>query len=246
MTTTTSKVLSFGGGVNSVALAILLINEGWRGHILFADTGTEWPDTYCYMNTFESEWLTPRGHKIVRLDAKWRTRGYALPLLDYCEATGHQPLAHPRWCTKHYKVKPLHKYMQSLGIEPETELIGIAADEAWRMPSRLRPLVDRTIDRPGCVDIIQAEQLEVPRKSGCVICPFQRNAQWRELWKRYPQLFTRAEALERQITAKRGRMSALDVNGKVTLAQRRLAYESQMELFDDEDFLEYRPCMCQL
>ncbi len=32
----------------------------------------------------------------------------------------------------------------------------------------------------------------------------------------------------------------------VTLAQRRLAFESQMELFDDEEYLEYRPCQCHL
>ena len=34
-----TELLSFGGGVNSTALAILLINEDWRGPIVFADTG---------------------------------------------------------------------------------------------------------------------------------------------------------------------------------------------------------------
>jgi len=38
-------MLSFGAGVNSTALAILLINEGWRGPIVFADPGCDRFDT---------------------------------------------------------------------------------------------------------------------------------------------------------------------------------------------------------
>ncbi len=30
--------ISYGAGVNSTALAILLVNEGWRGDIVFVDT----------------------------------------------------------------------------------------------------------------------------------------------------------------------------------------------------------------
>lgn len=40
------EIVSFGAGVNSTALAILLVNEGWRGPIVFADPGAEWPETY--------------------------------------------------------------------------------------------------------------------------------------------------------------------------------------------------------
>jgi hypothetical protein len=64
-----SEVLSFGGGVNSVALAILLVNEGWRGHIVFADTGTGRFDNtavLCY------NW--PGGQHENRILAKVRNR----------------------------------------------------------------------------------------------------------------------------------------------------------------------------
>ena len=45
--------LSFGGGVNSTALAVLLVRgklpqfEPWR--IVFSDTGEERPETYTYL-----------------------------------------------------------------------------------------------------------------------------------------------------------------------------------------------------
>lgn len=62
-----SEMISFGAGVNSIAMTIMLVAAGWRGPIVFADTGGEWPETYCYMRTFEKQWLKPRGLEITRL-----------------------------------------------------------------------------------------------------------------------------------------------------------------------------------
>ena len=240
-------VLSFGAGVNSTALAILLVNEGWRGQIVFADTGCEWPDTYCFMDYFEAQWLRPRGFEIVRLGQEWRAPSYAASVIEHCERHNTIPMAHPRWCTSNFKVRPLHRWMTANKMTPETELIGIALEESWRMPSRARPLVERRIDRDACVHIIQTEGLDVPRKSGCYICPFQRDSQWHELWQRYPELYARAERLEQSRKARRARITTLDIAGKTTLTARRQRYEAQMPLLDPldmDELLEYRPCIC--
>jgi 3'-phosphoadenosine 5'-phosphosulfate sulfotransferase (PAPS reductase)/FAD synthetase len=247
-------VLSYGGGVNSTALAILAVNEGWRGHIVFSDTGTEWPDTYCFMDLFERDWLAPRGLHIERLGAEWRHKGRREHLIDYCERARVVPMGMRRWCTIEYKIKPLQAWCAARGLSNDVDvMLGIAADESWRMMSACRPLVDRGIDRDGCVRIIQAEGLPVPRKSGCYICPFQKDSQWRELWTRNPDLFTRAERMEenarRRRTSRRGgKPLVLDIAGKVTLAQRRVTYESQLTLpeVDMDELMEYRPCMCSL
>lgn len=240
-------VLSFGAGVNSTALAILLVNEGWRGHIVFADTGTEWPDTYCFMDYFEREWLKPRGCEIVRLGPEWRTKSRKLPLVDRCVWDGAIPIVFKRrWCTMDYKVTPKQKWMKANGFMIDADdMLGIAADESWRMSRVRRPLVDLGIDREGCVRIIQEAGLKVPRKSGCYMCPFQRDSQWYELWQRYPELYARVERLE---IMRNGRQLVVCVDGKTTLAMRRLRYESQMPMFDPADMdelLEYRPCVCQ-
>lgn len=240
-----ADVLSFGGGVNSVALAIMAINDGWRGEIVFADTGCEWPETMCYIDYFEREWLSERGFGIARIRQSKYKNG--LSLIEYCEHANMIPLCAVRWCTQEYKVNPLKIYAG----ERQT-MIGIAADEAHRQPNAIRPLVDTVITRQGCIKIIQAEGLDVPQKSGCYICPFQRNNQWRMLWERHPDLFERAARLEenaRRHARQNGHRTinaVLDPSGKVTLRQRELSYKSQMMLpeIDMDELLQYKPCLC--
>jgi len=246
-----AEVLSFGAGMNSTALAIMAINDGWHGEIVFNDTGCEWPETYCYMDYFEREWLRPQGFRITRLKGMpWQRVGKRVgmqgaSLIEYCEAAYVIPLAMRRWCTIEWKVKPMERY-----ADGRSQMLGIAADERHRQPNEIRPLVEARVDREGCIKIIKAEGLDVPQKSGCFICPFMTNHQWRMLWKRHPELFERAMLLEEN--AKRIKdgywRATLDPSGKITLRQRKLAYESQIELpgIDMDDLLRYKPCICTL
>jgi hypothetical protein len=242
-------ILSFGAGVNSVALAILAVNDGWRGEIVFADTGCENPETYCWIAYFEREFLQPRGLSVTRLQGlPWQRyalapAGPGCSLIEYCEAGTVAPMAAARWCTSEWKVLPIERYGKG-----RPTMIGIAADEAHRQKGRCCPLVDRGIDRAECVRIIEHAGLDVPQKSGCYICPFQRASQWRELWRRHPDLYARAMRLEDAIARKRGFDAALSVNGKITLRQRLLSFESQMELpeVDMDELRQYQPCVCTL
>lgn len=243
-----ADILSFGAGVNSVALAIMAINDGWRGEIVFADTGCEWPETMCYMDHFEREWLSRYDMNVVRLSGlPWQKYLNGATLIDYCEYANVIPLPAIRWCTARWKVEALQCYANG-----RLQMIGIAADEAHRKPNAIRPLVEAGITRQGCIEIIQAEGLEVPQKSGCYICPFQRNSQWRMLWERHPELFERAARLEegaKRHARQNGHRTAnavLDPAGKVTLRQRELSYKSQMTLLeiDMDDLLQYKPCLC--
>lgn len=244
-----SELISFGAGVNSVAMTILLVNEGWRGPIVFADTGCEWPDTYAYMDDFEREWLAPRGLGITRLGEAYRALGPGRDtrsLIEFCEDYATTPFPATRWCTQGWKTDPINHWAKAQHIE--TQLIGIAADEAHRQKGRACPLCDRDITRQGCIDIIRAEGLDVPQKSGCWICPFQRAEQWRELWRRYPELYERAARLEELSTARRGGVvTMLDPSQRYTLRQRQVMFDQQTTMFDDDELdalLIYKPCLC--
>lgn len=241
--------LSFGAGVNSVALVILLVNEGWRAPILFSDTGTEWPDTYAYLATF-STWLASYDLAITVLGAEWRGGGKEqLSLIDYCRHYRALPLPASRWCTLHWKIEPIQRWCKANGYPFDSLLIGISAEEHRRQPLKSRPLVDRGIDRSGCARIIVDAGLPLPRKSGCYICPFQTRHQWRDLRHRHPDLFEYAAHLEDLTTARLAakgitKPATLDLDGKFTLRQIAAGFDAQSEMFDIAHY--YQPCMCRL
>jgi len=246
------QIISFGGGVNSVAMTIRLVNEGWRGPIVFADTGAEWPDTYCYMEMFETEFLKSRGLEIIRLGPPpgeyYTEPSIQEPLEEHCRNSRHTPSCFLRWCTKQYKITPMAKWMRKHHIE--TKLLGFDASEAHRIKNRPiedYPLADRGIDRDGCKEIVLGTGLPLPHKSNCFFCPFMRVAQWRELWERYPELYERASQLERLASERLGGKVCLDCGERWTLDElRESRFEPQPTLLglDWEGLQEYRPCVC--
>lgn len=199
------EMLSFGGGVNSVAMAILLIEQGWRGPIVFADPGAEDPDTYCYLSSFERDWLGRYGLCVSRISPATHPGLYApsyrLGLLEKCRASSIVPLMLNRWCTSEYKRRPLHKWAREHGLE--VQMIGISAEEAQRARHDKMgsialeyPLIDRGVGRDECRAIIRAAGLPVPPKSGCWFCPFQSLDDWRRLYELRPDLFDLAVEMD--------------------------------------------------
>jgi len=245
-----AELISFGAGVNSTAMTILLVNEGWRGPIVFADTGTEWPETYCFMELFARDWLAPRGLEITVLDGAYRAQvpGHdERTLIGYCEHYAVTPFPANRWCTQGWKSEPVRAWANAQGITEQ--LVGIAADEAHRQRDLRYPLIERGITRKDCVAIIEAEGLPVPQKSGCYICPFQRIGQWRELHHRHPDLFERAAQLEELASARRGSQTHIRPGSDMTLRQMQERFERQTALFGEDEWdslLRYKPCVCGL
>lgn len=48
------KYLSFGGGVNSVAMMLMLLDQKDDFEAIFVDHGTDWPETYEYFEMFQA------------------------------------------------------------------------------------------------------------------------------------------------------------------------------------------------
>lgn len=242
------EMVSYGAGINSTALAVWLIEQGWRGPVVMSDPGAEWPETYCYARYFDEAYLRPHGLQLTTIKGlPYQTKRGGISLLEYCEQAQVIPIASLRWCTVEYKTLPLQRWAAEHGIERVA--IGIAAEESHRSPDAWRPLVDEGIDRRECIQIIKRAGLSVPGKSGCYICPFQRDSQWRELHRLHPALFERAARLEEAASAKTGRFITLDPAGKITLRQRQARYEAQLGLLDDatmDGLRAYQPCVCGL
>lgn len=250
-----SEMVSFGAGVNSVAMTIMLVEGGWRGPIVFADTGAEHPETYCYIEYFEREYLKPRGLGVTRLlpGSEYHARGKkgTLTLEGYCLHAGLIPLLAMRWCSIAYKRQPCLVWMADHDMD--MQLLGISSDEPRRVryddSGKRYPLVEATINRSECKRIIQRAGLDAPRKSGCFFCPGQTLGQWRSLFYNQPDLFERALALEDNATSRRrsGGVASFDPGGRPLREHIVSRYEGPMkERQMQMDLSQWLPCACRL
>jgi len=240
--------LSMGFGVNSVAMHLMLLDQGIDFESVFVHHGTDWPETYDYAAGFQW-WLKAHGYKPVTIlypnKTIKKTGEHWDSLIDYCEDREVMPYRQRRWCTADFKVRPLLKYCEA----PCFQFIGIDAGESHRAKistdagiEHRWPLIEQGIDREGCKKIIADHGLPIPRKSGCYICPFQRKSQWKELRVKHPCLFSRAVALE-QVGMKKSMMKS---GKEYPLAHKPLpdlVNENQQSLFEE---MEYPPCQCGL
>jgi len=237
--------LSFGAGVNSVALYLLMVEYGYDFEAVFSDTGCEWPETYHYMAMFQW-WTKANGLRSVTiLKPQVEKMG---SLIEYCEHYRTTPSFMLRWCSDKFKRKQLEKYQKP----PAFIHIGFASDEAHRarlnskkeFESRFM-LIENNITRAGCIEIIRKAGLPIPRKSGCYICPFQRVGQWKELRRNHPDLFCRSVELEKSANASRAQKGKkplyISQSKKGPLSE--IVEERQGVLFEQD---EYPPCLCGL
>jgi len=230
--------LSFGGGVNSVALYLYLLDQKIEFEAIFVDHGTDWPETYEYVEMFKKKYpLT-----VLKPDAG----GYST-LYDYSMHYRIAPSIKVRWCTVKFKTTAIYKYVEA----PCFMLIGFDYGEAKRAKISVNngvenrfPLIEAEINRAECKKIIKSHDLPIPIKSGCYICPFQRPTQWKELRMKHPDLFCRAKNLEE------AQMERAREKGKkpYTISPRGILLESiidenQRQIFKQD---EYPPCECGL
>lgn len=240
-----SEMISFGAGVNSVAMTIMLVEEGWRGPIVFADPGGEMPETYCYIEYFEQEYLKAKGLEIVRLipSPEYHSKRAQQSLEKYCLQAHIIPMLAVRWCSVDWKRKPIQRWVEKHGYE--IQLLGISADEPRRVrydPIVRYPLVEAGVTRKGCYRIIHKAGLEPPVKSGCFFCPGRTYAQWRDLHYEHPDLYERAIALEDNCSQHHDKYAALNSNGKNLRDMLAARWQGQMQM----DLSQWLPCVCRL
>ncbi|HKT21541.1 MAG TPA: phosphoadenosine phosphosulfate reductase family protein [Nitrososphaerales archaeon] len=199
-----TRFLSFGGGVQTVAL--LLMHEELKvDEAIFADTGNEWPETYEYMEQRVVPYAKEHGLQFTVLRQPVAIGDKAvLTLEEYCKERHMTPSRKNRWCTERFKVKRIKSYVKSVGYPRDARaLIGISFDELERMHrSHSRayefeyPLVDRRMTRKDCLKVVLDHGWPAPHKSACFYCPYQKLESWKELYNKHPDLFKRARALE--------------------------------------------------
>lgn len=202
------RVLSFGGGVNSVSL--LLADARDEAHVdlvVLADTGEEHERTIRYWNERIVPFCDERGIPAVRLTSQ---KGR---LVDYYTNRCALPSVHLRDCTRKFKVSVVRSFLRDLGVTAGVTVLGIAWDEMERMRTSdvrwLRneyPLIERRMTREACEALIGAHGWPSPGKSGCVGCPFMGRRGIARFYRENPREFARWERMEARAIAKNPRI----------------------------------------
>lgn len=237
--------LSFGAGVQTTALLVLIATGRWPrpDAILFADTGNEHESTYRYLQEVSGPYARAHGLTVTVLGTDWRTPHYRSDLETYCKQHRMLPGTLSRWCTTTYKRVPLQHYrrrvLKATANNPVESWIGISTDESVRAARgkndygeiKRYPLIELGLNRSDCEDVIAAAGLAVPPKSGCWFCPFMKQSLWQQLKREDPERFARALAMERGASPNRtsGKPRYLPIFGSLE----RIAAQDELPGFDE-------------
>lgn len=102
-----------------------------------------------------------------------------------------------RQCTYDYKLSPIRKYIQSIRLGKKVKLwIGISIDEIERIKEsdvkyieHYYPLIEYGIRIDNIINWFETNNLPVPGKSACIICPFHSDNYWKRFKKEFPEEF---------------------------------------------------------
>lgn len=160
-------LISFSGGRTSAYMLwrILQAHGGTLPddvHVCFANTGKEREETLRFVHECSVRW----GVRVRWLE--WRSRLKRTPVAERFEEVGFNsaarngepfarliaskkalPNQEQRWCTEHLKVQIMHDFMEAQGHPRGSfcELIGLRADETWRV---IKMLARNEIEGRNC------------------------------------------------------------------------------------------------
>lgn len=225
---TGEKLVTYGGGVNSVALLELLRRLGVVPRaIVMSDPGHEWPETLRYRDAVLRPWLRRIGFPDVVVvsresEAAYRPRSQHVGTLgDECLSKRMLPsVAYPphKKCSLKYKRDPQlwwaerqrWVYEEVASGQPIVKCIGFDAGEDHRIKPSFAdsaeallcvpwyPLYEAGLERADCIRLIEQAGLPVPRKSACTFCPNNTFEDWSTLRAEHPRLFAYAIEMSRR------------------------------------------------
>ena len=219
----TLTVISLGAGVQSSTMAIMAA----KGDLppvdvaIFADTGNEPKAVYTYLNYLSNILPFPifkvrKGNiKDDMLNAKGKTNFVVAPFFTQNKITGKKGMV-MRQCTNDYKIQPIRiKIRELCGVAkgkhfPKDKYveqwIGISTDEVGRMkPARDKyilnrhPLIEAKMSRQDCIDYLKKNDILLPEKSACIVCPYHNDSYWHFMKTERPEEFAEAVDFDKQV-----------------------------------------------
>jgi hypothetical protein len=237
-------VWSYGGGTQSVAIAVLI----WQRRlpvpecIVIADTGRERARTWEYMEQHVQSLMLDVGatievapHNLATVDLHTKSGSLLIPA--FTRPAGKLPT----FCSNEWKRRVVSRFLRQKGYGPNRPVrqwLGYSVDEVGRAkPSDVRwieqawPLLfDVPLRRDECRALVEAAGLPTPPRSSCFMCPYHSDNEWRKIRDEEPADWERAVQFDSDI---RGRDPNVFLHRKrVPLTEISLDHEApQQDVF---------------
>lgn len=197
---------SYGGGTQSVAIAVLVAQGKLPAPALavMADTGHERQRTWEYTERYVHPLLARVGVKIeVAPHALARVGLFAKGGKTLIPAFAGPDSKLDTFCSNEWKKRVFRRFLRARGFGPTRPVVtwlGYSVDEVGRATaSDVRwqeyqwPLLfDVPMRREECRALIESAGLPSPPRSSCYFCPLHRNEEWREIRDHEPADWAKA------------------------------------------------------
>jgi len=190
-----NNIVSLSGGKDSTAMLLIMIEKKIKvGHIVFFDTGWEYPGMIEHIDRLENY----IGREIIRLK-------YKISFDESIKKWGF-PSFKRRWCTDR-KVKTINKYCKK--YKPFIQWIGFSYDECKRIKKTIGycyPLIDWKITEEDALKYCYDKGFdwgglyEHFRRVSCWCCPLQPLKELKALWKNFPEYWQKLIEMQKQST----------------------------------------------
>lgn len=236
------QVLSYGGGVQSTAILLMALDGVIERPdlVVFADTGSELPETYATVARIR-QMCIDAGQRFEIAYGAPEEFEEGISLHEYYmqkETFPYLPMVRNPQCTFKFKIRPVrnliksHELFSNQGPKPHAiSWLGISTDERKRARKSdvqwietSYPLLNLGLSRKDCINYIEKHYpaLEVS-KSGCFCCPYSSGKTFVDLKITHPDLFQICIDMEKNARDKgmkkglRGGHSIEAYNSSITL-----------------------------
>ena len=202
-----------GGGVDSTAIAILII-KGVIPKPDFAymtDCGYEPHYVMDYVINVTKKELKKIGVNLEIINSAYYTtidiiNNHGVTIPAYTKDSNGETIKLKTRCSNGWKLTPAIKWLKDNGVKRMKNIVGIAVEERNRMKTPNvkwieydYPLVNMNLSRRDCKKIINEAGWKMPMRSSCVMCPQQTDNEWLDIKEYYPADFERAVMIERDM-----------------------------------------------
>lgn len=193
-----TQIFSSGGGVQSTAIAALII----RGDLpkpdlaVIVDTEREKSTTWEYLETVTAPALASVGVVMYRVPksryATWDLffSGGQMAVPAYTSKNGGTGKL-PTFCSSQWKTRVMERWATAQGVVKAQKWMGFSVDEIGRAAKQIKgrpgkwgvrfPLLELGMNRGDCLALVKEMGWPTPPRSSCWMCPNMHMREWREV-----------------------------------------------------------------